>query len=181
MTIKSGILYPGNDIQGWMRLEELQWLFQVAGHMKTIAEIGVWKGRSTLALLSAGARVVAVDNWQMVIQGYDPAQAREEFMKNTEEFRRRGQLQIMEMSSLAAAEKLPGQVDTVFIDADHRYEPFKADLMGWIPKARQLICGHDYKPSWPGVQRAVQEVFGKDFRTFKGIWFHYLAGPWGDN
>jgi hypothetical protein len=62
----------------------------------------------------------------------------------------------------------------IFIDADHSYESVLADILAWRPKARKLICGHDYKKTWPGVQRAVQEVFGKDFGVFKGIWFHQV-------
>ena len=57
--------------------------------------------------------------------------------------------------------------DFVFIDADHRYESVKADILGWMPKVRKggVIAGHDYK--WPGkrhpgVKRAVDEVFGDD-------------------
>ncbi|MDD5643279.1 MAG: class I SAM-dependent methyltransferase [Syntrophales bacterium] len=165
-------MYPGNDIQGWMRVEELQWLFNMAGQMQSIVEVGVWKGRATHALLSGGtAEVLAVDTWETTIHGHDPVEAHQDFLRLAQGF---PQLTIMRLSSLAAARVLDQPVDMVFIDADHSYEAVRADILAWRTKARKLICGHDYKKSWPGVQRAVQEIFGTDFGVFKGIWFHNI-------
>jgi len=165
-------MYPGNDIQGWMRLEELQWLYEMAGQMQSIVEIGSWKGRSTHALLSAGPRVVAVDTWETVIQKHDPDRAEAAFRANLVAF---ANLRVLKLESLDASRLFRRRsVDMVFIDGDHRYEAILADIQAWRPKARKLICGHDYKITWPGVQQAVQEVFGKDFGVIKGIWFHHI-------
>ena len=36
-----------------------------------------------------------------------------------------------------------------------------ADIEAWLPKARKLLCGHDYgHPDHPGVAKAVEEIFG---------------------
>jgi hypothetical protein len=158
-----------------MRPEELQWLFNMAGQMQNIVEVGSWKGRSTHALLSAcRGQVTAVDTWQTVIQGHDPAEAWEDFLRHVREF---SNLVVIKLPSLAAAEMfLDRTVDMVFIDADHSYEAIRADILAWRPKVRKLICGHDYKKSWPGVQRAVQEIFGRDIGVIKGIWFHQIKG-----
>ena len=62
--------------------------------------------------------------------------------------------------SPAAAEQVP-EVDMVFFDGDHEYEAVIADIETWLPKARKLLCGHDYgHPDHPGVAQAVDEVFG---------------------
>jgi hypothetical protein len=170
-------MYPGNDIQGWMRPEELQWLYEMACRMASVVEIGSWKGRSTHALLSAGARVVAVDNWKTIIQKHDPARAEMAFKANLAAF---AKLSVLKLESLDAARQFRRRsVDMVFIDGTHTYEAVLADIQTWLPKARKLICGHDYKPSWPGVQQAVREVFGKDFGVFKGIWFHHCTPQGG--
>jgi hypothetical protein len=63
-------------------------------------------------------------------------------------------------SSPAAAEQVP-DVDMVFLDGDHRYKAVVADIEAWLPKTRKLLCGHDYgHPRYPGVARAVDEIFG---------------------
>lgn len=59
----------------------------------------------------------------------------------------------------AAAEFADGELDFVFIDAEHSYEATRADIEAWYPKAKRL-GGHDYDhpdyPAW-GVKRAVDE------------------------
>jgi hypothetical protein len=60
-----------------------------------------------------------------------------------------------------------GSVDFVFIDASHKYENVKADILAWLPKIKKggSIGGHDYV-STPGhadhgVYLAVNEILGK--------------------
>ena len=59
-----------------------------------------------------------------------------------------------------------GELDFIFIDANHRYEAVKADIETWWPKVRHggLLIGHDYEPKrFPGVCRAVDE-FSKEIQ-----------------
>jgi hypothetical protein len=67
----------------------------------------------------------------------------------------------MRMTSLEAAQEFDGAcVDMLMLDGDHSYEAVKADLSAWLPKMKEgsLISGDDYM--WPGVKKAVDEVFG---------------------
>ena len=51
-------------------------------------------------------------------------------------------------------------LDFVYIDADHRYEAVKADILAWLPKVKKngWLCGHDYGEK-DGVTKAVDELF----------------------
>lgn len=56
----------------------------------------------------------------------------------------------------------------VFIDGNHDYEPAKADILAWWPKIKPggYMCGHDYCATFPGVIRAVTEIFGGDIDKY---------------
>lgn len=161
-----------NDIDGWMGYEELQWLYNTAGCMETIVEIGSWKGRSTHALLSGCEGTVwAVDHFKGSNgREFLLAEAKEKdihkiFLGNVGHFKN---LKVLKMNSLKASEQFEdGSVDMVFIDGDHAYEAVKADIKAWFPKARKLICGHDYP--FRGVRKAVHEIF-HTVRVKDNIW-----------
>lgn len=165
------------DIQGWMFTDELVWLSQRASEVTSIAEIGCWKGRSTFALLSACSGTVwAIDHFRGSgtpehAEALDGS-VRREFLRNCGHF---PNLQLLDTHSLAAAELfLDGQLDMVFIDASHADQDVLADIRAWLPKTRRIIAGHDYSPNvWPGVVRAVNEVFGASVKlAAQSIWYH---------
>ncbi len=172
--------YRNDSIPGEMLRGELNWLFKTAKNMNSIVEVGSWKGRSTHALLSGCQGIVyAVDHFKGSKTGQGnctPEKAAQEdifqeFLKNVGHFQN---LKVYKMDSLEAAKKFKNKsVDMVFIDGDHSFESVKADIEAWLPKARKLICGHDYNESSPGVKQAVKGKFGY-VRTVYNIWFHYL-------
>lgn len=50
-----------------------------------------------------------------------------------------------------------------FIDAGHEHPDVRADIECWLPRIEKggILAGHDYSHSgWPGVHKAVTEVFG---------------------
>jgi glycosyltransferase involved in cell wall biosynthesis len=64
--------------------------------------------------------------------------------------------------SQEAVNDVDGEIDFVYIDADHSYKGVWNDLCTWYPKIRigGIIGGHDYNhPSFPGVTQAVNEFF----------------------
>ena len=163
---KKGHITFENQIPGWMTPGELDFLYKTAKEMDSIVEIGSWKGRSTHALLSGcKGTVTAIDTWKgtkgeegnphIEAEGHDVFT--DDFMKNVGHF---PNLVPMRMTSLEAAALIPDKsVDMVFIDGDHSYEAVRADIAAWLPKARKLICGHDWQ--WHTVQEAVTEAFGE--------------------
>lgn len=67
-------------------------------------------------------------------------------------------------TSEGAIPQLPGPLDFVSIDADHSHEGVKRDLGAWFGMVREggVFSGHDSEhPQFPGVQKAVDEFFGR--------------------
>ena len=63
------------------------------------------------------------------------------------------------MSSFEASKVIPGDLDFVYIDANHLYHFVKEDLELWYPKVKVggLLGGHDFSASEQGVVKAVLE------------------------
>ena len=150
---------PGSHIQGWMSEKELYWLFQQARRMRSVAEIGCWKGRSTYALCASGCpSVYAVDHFRGSDEPEHKAIIRREgsplaqFAENMAHF---SNLHTVIADSVAAANLVP-DVDMVFLDASHDSQSFAADLTLWRPKAKKLLCGHDFY--FADVQNALAHI-----------------------
>jgi glycosyltransferase involved in cell wall biosynthesis len=173
-------IYQDKGIDGYMSLSELNWLHQKAKEVDTFLELGSWKGRSSHALLSANkSKIICVDTWQ---GSMDPGDATnslakkedifELFKKNTEGF---NNLVINRKKGIEAAKDYEDKsIDCIFIDAGHTYEEVKEDIAAWLPKAKKMICGHDYVNVWPGVIKAVNEAFGKPDGVCDSIWYKSL-------
>lgn len=130
----------------------------------TMAELGCYKGRSLCSIAeqvkTRGIQVEAVDTWH-----YDP-DALAEFNDNLIRFGVMGNILSLKKRSVEAAEYFAhnGQTfDLVFIDTPHDYASVIADLRAWLPlvKPGGIIAGHDYCPQWPGVAKALDEMFGQ--------------------
>jgi hypothetical protein len=171
------VAYEPAAIDGWMSATELWWLHENAKNMDSIVEIGSWKGRSTHALLSGCKGTVwAVDTWlgspDELKTTHKEATEKDlyaEFMKNVGGFTN---LKALKMPSVEAAKQFEDKsIDMVFIDGGHRYVDAKADIEAWLPKAKKIICGHDY--NFISVQEAVTEKFGLP-DSAESIWIVHL-------
>ena len=169
------------QIHGWMEPMELMWLGIQASRCNRICEIGSWKGRSTRALVdNALGTVLAVDTWagsggeDDLAKVDDPEKLFQEFLTNMAGVPE-GKLTILKDTSLNAAKWCAENntlFDMIFIDADHSYESVKADILAWFPLLSEggIICGHDYIYSWPGVVKAVNEIFPDHVMCADTIW-----------
>ncbi len=130
-----------------------------------VVEIGSLYGRSILFLacrlaeFGKKAEVVAVDLWQ-----WDQhPKAYETFLGHRD--RLAPDVVAMRCSSADGVRAFrDGELDFVFIDADHSYEAVLADIEGWRPKVKAggILSGHDYAADndpHVGVGRAVRESF----------------------
>ena len=167
---------PFPMIQGWMSISELQWLYNAAKKYKSIVEVGVWKGRATHALCMGtkdhGGTVASVDHFQGT-DGYElnffevlHIDIYSIFMSRLGQF---ANLKVYRMKSEEAAPYID-EAEMIFLDGDHSYEEVKKDLELWGPKTTKIICGHDYRLSFPGVKKAVMEVYGVP-KVVDSIWY----------
>jgi SAM-dependent methyltransferase len=154
------------------------------------------------------SRVIAVDPWcamptQKDVKGgetyeeWDFAKIEAEFWGNIGEHKDR--CRMLRETSAEAAERLILEkmtampedrcsetitdlscADIIFIDAAHDYENVKLDIARWWPLVRPggMLVGHDYNHKWPGVERAVADMFNlMDVGCAPdSIWF-LLKGP----
>lgn len=155
------------------------------------AEIGVWKGETTLYLLEhlPKLRLLCVDPYKV----YDHYKKHHhlgvyedqlllnelyEAVKGKVERRHRNRTAWVREASVDAASAVPPEdLDFVFIDGNHGHEYVLADIKAWAPKVRKggYIIGHDYysnKDSKECVKRAVEAVFGSDYKVIDSCWFH---------
>ncbi|MFD2588190.1 class I SAM-dependent methyltransferase [Croceitalea marina] len=66
--------------------------------------------------------------------------------------------------------------DLIYIDARHTYSDVKANIELFLPKCKSIIAGHDYQEEWPGVVKAVNEIFGAPDMLFEdGTWMKRLT------
>ncbi|WP_274649481.1 class I SAM-dependent methyltransferase [Paenibacillus humicola] len=166
------------SIQGWVSDKAGMRLYELARfHAPTgiVAELGSWKGRSTLwlahGILDRGeGTVFAVDTWRgtetepghaELLVGYEENQLFEEFKDN---LGKAGVLHLVHpivgdtvQTARNFQPDLP--IGLLFIDACHDYEAVKADFEHWSP----LVADNGYivfddVPAWPGPTRLVFEL-----------------------
>jgi len=168
--VKKRIEYQ-NFIQGWMEPIELAWLYVAANGMESIVEIGSWRGKSTHALLSGCKGTVwAVDHFRGNKEHTkaDKKDIYKTFLKNVGHFKN---LRVLKMDSSEAVKKFKdNSVDMVFIDGSHAYDDVKEDIRAWYPKAKKIICGHDF--NFPPVYNAVRESLDKIFFV-ETLWINF--------
>ncbi len=174
------------DIHGWTLEAQLRYLMRAVRRVPdggVIVELGVWQGRSALAMGEACCgtrkRVYAVDPWCDYRQGGVDVTTRlarwdlRSFDEVYERFlghRRRLGLEAwvvpVRAPSLEAAKAWShGPVSLLFVDGNHDYDAVIADLEAWTPLMAPggTITGDDW--NWDIVRSAVT-----DFVARRGGW-----------
>lgn len=161
------------DIQGWFDDGPLhREAIKSSGNPGHFVEIGCWKGRSTaftaVEILNSGKDIVldVVDTFEGSPEHgtVDKQALKAEFERNIKPVNKVIGA-VHAMSSVEASFKYDDKsLDFVFIDGNHSYDYVMADIKAWFPKLKWggIIGGDDYEAAWPGVMKAVNEVFGPD-------------------
>lgn len=120
-----------------------------------IADIGCWTGASTSLFLSLAndldGSVVSVDwfngsegtNLEFAGKYFNIRKIYDDYLKLFPHYDR---ITTINASSEEASKQFPdNHFDVVFLDADHRYENVKKDILLWLPKIKNggILCGHD--------------------------------------
>lgn len=173
-----------------MKLEEREYLTRQmkAIHSKdpVIVELGSWKGTSSIAIATGikkyckSAKFYCIDMFSQEYYAATPGlelgtqvNMRDVFEKNMKDFPH----VTLQMESLKAVDKFDDKsIDFIFIDADHSYEGVKSDILAWAPKMKpgSTICGHDHRSEYPGVEKAVKEIFVHYNLPARTIWEVHL-------
>ncbi len=156
---------------------------------RTVAEVGVWRGElsrkilthcpliTRLLLVDAWSPVYANDpthGWMVFGPGTDQAEMDDAYLRVRHQFDDDTRVTIHKGLSVDVAATIPdGSLDAVLIDALHTYHACKADILAWRPKLKVggLMIGDDLSEWFPGVQIAVEEVFGVRYRCLDQTWW----------
>lgn len=138
-------------------------------------EVGAWMGKSTsfmgVEIVNSGKQIKfdVVDTWEGSLEHRDHSSIIQKelydvFLENTKPLE--NVYTPVRMTSLEAAKTYKdNSLDFVMLDASHEYEDIKNDIFAWYPKVKPggVLSGDDFHSDWPGVIKAVQEIF-QNFR-----------------
>lgn len=167
-----------NVISGWMWPRELVALYNLFRESKSHVEIGSFCGKSlyiTSAAMSNG-KIYCVENFK---SGYPVEWVYKTLNVNIEHMQKQhsNKIELIEGNSIRAAQLFAEkniQIDSVFIDGDHREAGVDMDIKSILPflKKGGTIAGHDYWANDRGVMNAVNDNF-TDFNVIENtrIWY----------
>lgn len=139
------------------------------------AELGVFRGDfSEVILQTSPERLDLVDIFTGMMMSADhngnnmvTVNLDDEFIRIQKKYESNKQVRVIRSDSVSYLSELhEGELDFVYIDADHSYNGVRLDLFASLRKIKPggYIMGHDYTPQFPGVVRAVDE-FCEKIRT----------------
>lgn len=133
-------------------------------------QIGSYQGEGTELFLKSGAfkTLYCIDPWE---SGYDQRDqsADDRIFAAEQKFDKRFAnnyivKKIKAKSNDVVTKFEDESLDFIYVDGCHTYESVKDDLNNYIPKVKKggIIAGHDWCQNWPGVSKAVMQVFHKE-------------------
>lgn len=182
------------DCQGWtspcmMKIYDEQ-LTGFGDNYAKVAEVGCFKGRSTIYLASEVKRrlknvtIYAIDHWQgnhdepdmqeLIKDANSRGGLYQEFIRNINRCGVSDVIVPMKMPSVEGASHFKDhELDFVYIDAGHSYDDVLADCKAYGPKLKgnTVMAGHDIARS--SVRAAVTDYcasIGKKFRVYQESW-----------
>jgi hypothetical protein len=122
--------------------------------MRTIAEIGVYKGEYTEVLAKSGLTVYAIDPWDEAVEypyynGKSNPQVVEDenYAITKNRVAPYQNVELIKRTSMDALELFEDEsLDAVYIDGNHSFKYVAEDIASWIKKVKKggFVCGHDY-------------------------------------
>jgi hypothetical protein len=171
---------PYQDLMGSTHPNEWELLTRLvkeaAAYPGPIIELGTLFGLTTVRMADAkrhDQELITVDNYTWNPLGFRPDKHREFTKLVLLYITRNCNTRIYDGDSATFWHEYNGPPPAmVFIDASHEYEHVKQDIQSALEKKIQIIAGHDYRPEWPSVQKAVDECLGSDIEVGGSVWAH---------
>lgn len=145
-----------------------------------IVEIGSFSGVSSDLFARYCKQLYCVDVWTMDpgYQEIDPVALQRAESEFDRVWSWHGNIEPIQNFSLEAANEFKdGELDMVYIDGRHDYPSVKADILAWLPKIKKggWLTGHDIDLDGERVLKAVTEIIGNDYKTYKDTsWAHQV-------
>jgi hypothetical protein len=168
----------------WDRVARRRWLLEQMPRDSVCAEIGVWKGDFSAAIVAVvrPAMLHLIDPWlsagRQELEGvwYDRPQTAMDTIHDRVRGRfareiAAGTVKLHRAPSAEAAHELADEsLDWVYIDGDHTYPGVRGDIEAYAAKVRPggFVCGDDYVVGGrfsSGVKRAVDEALANGLLT----------------
>lgn len=151
------------------------------------AEVGIWKGRSTIAMgefiRESGKSIhfTAVDHFLGSAEHQEELSEtgislQDEFLYHHAAAGLDDIVHLLALPSVAAAVMTADQsCDFIYLDASHDHANVTQDLAAWWPKVKDggTLSGHDWSASWPGVVSAVKQFADENnlkITTYGSTW-----------
>lgn len=176
--------YHENFIEGWMKFDEIQFLYNESKKHDVIVEVGSWCGRSISAIASGckNGKVYAVDTFEGSVDVRDSTNYLAKqmdvykiFKENTKQF---NNITVIRKTSVEAAKDFEdGSISLLFLDAGHDFDSVVADIKSWRKKVKSggILCGHDWmEGTWQSVISAVRQELGEPHEIYNTIWVFYV-------
>lgn len=169
----------------WGEAYNVLWKVINKKNYKVGAEIGVaYGGHSERILQKTKAKLYCIDPYKKISKYDDPMNMSQKKFDKLYEFTKKrlsifgNRAKLIRKTSRDATNSIKGEIDFVYIDADHSYVGVKKDISNWFFKVRDggIIAGHDYgHDNFPGVKKAIDEFFSRfswKIHTHKsGVWW----------
>jgi len=140
--------------------------------VRSMVEVGVLDGALSTAILANCPQIkdyYLVDPWQPFTASDHPQEVWDKRYENVIAKMKlyEGKANILRLASIEAAGLFePESLDLGFIDANHSFPYVDEDIRTWWSKIKPTgyLAGHDIGDQrWPGVLRAVEANFGKQY------------------
>lgn len=159
--------------------EEISGLHNLAKEIKVrgvMVEIGCGFGESTEIFSNYFSEVHAIDPWLRLV-GTELVPLKE--AENAFDVMQRRHQNIIKLKGIDTLylDRFPSSsLDFIYIDAEHDYVSVKKQINDWWSKVRKfgVIGGHDYNIG--GVEKAVNEIFGKPDKIFEDTSWMVMLG-----
>jgi hypothetical protein len=157
---------------------------EIIGDSPTIVELGSYMGESSLLIAKSfpNGKIICIDSWE---GGFDKLDSCS--FSDYNEIEHQFDLRMNSVNNITKIKGLSTsfgfECDMVYIDACHKYECVKNDIIHWLPFVKKIMSGHDYYPDIDfcnrhphikGVKLAVEEMLGlPDKRYDDSSWLIY--------